>query len=330
MNKNTIPIFYTVDENYVPFFAVSLASLIEHSSKAFDYTVHVVYKGLKLETIRTLRKMSTDNVHIIFNDMEKKIKPYKKKLEEKCKLTKWPITIYFRIFIASMFQEYDKGIYIDSDTVVLDDIAKLYYTNLLGNLIGAVADKTVKVHPLLDYVENYVGVSHKRYINSGMLLLDMKKLREVQFDSHFLYLLTKYNFEVVAPDQDYINAMAAGNILFISPRWNSLAKDKSQVKNKLFMRRPRIAHYNFASKPWHYDNILYEEYFWKYANKSVYAKEIHNVKNKFTDAMKAKDRKVFEDLAGSCARLSENQMSFKHIFDNKIETRVGEKNDRGW
>ena len=35
-------------------------------------------------------------------------------------------TTYFRLFIAEMFPEIDKAIYIDSDTVVLGDIAQLY------------------------------------------------------------------------------------------------------------------------------------------------------------------------------------------------------------
>ena len=36
------------------------------------------------------------------------------------------LTIYFRLFIAELFPELDKAVYIDSDTVINDDIAKLY------------------------------------------------------------------------------------------------------------------------------------------------------------------------------------------------------------
>ena len=38
---------------------------------------------------------------------------------------KFTLTIYFRLFIAELFPELDKAVYIDSDTVINDDIAKL-------------------------------------------------------------------------------------------------------------------------------------------------------------------------------------------------------------
>lgn len=42
------------------------------------------------------------------------------------------LTIYFRLFLAQMFPQYDKGIYLDSDIVVPGDISQLYQTPLTG------------------------------------------------------------------------------------------------------------------------------------------------------------------------------------------------------
>ena len=46
-------------------------------------------------------------------------------------------TIFFRLFIPSMFPEYSKGIYLDSDIVVLGDISKLYRVDIENYLLGA-------------------------------------------------------------------------------------------------------------------------------------------------------------------------------------------------
>ena len=57
------------------------------------------------------------------------------------------------------------------------------------------------------YMEEAVGVSRYEYINSGVLLMNLNKLREKEFDKHFLNLLNTYHFDCIAPDQDYINAI---------------------------------------------------------------------------------------------------------------------------
>ena len=43
-------------------------------------------------------------------------------------------------------------------------------------------------------------------------------------------------------------------------------------------KKLKLIHYNLAYKPWHFDNILYQEYFWKYAEKTEFIKEIKEIK----------------------------------------------------
>jgi len=38
--KNIIPIFFAVDNNYAPFLAVSLQSMLEHASTDYFYEVY--------------------------------------------------------------------------------------------------------------------------------------------------------------------------------------------------------------------------------------------------------------------------------------------------
>ena len=46
-NKNVIPIFFAIDDGYIPFLAVSLQSLIENSKKENFYLIKIFVKSKK-------------------------------------------------------------------------------------------------------------------------------------------------------------------------------------------------------------------------------------------------------------------------------------------
>ena len=315
--KNVIPIFYTIDENYAPFFSVSLDSLIDHVSDNNVYHINVICEGLKEETIEILKNQETDNVKITITDIEDKITPIREKLSKQASKTHFPISVYFRMFIPLLYPEYDKGIYIDSDTILNDDIAKLYAYDLKDNLLGGIFDSSIIDIPIFsEYIEKADGVSRYDYINSGVLLINLKKMRDINFDNHFLYLLNKYDFEVVAPDQDYINAMCLGNILHLDEKWNVMpVEGKEEIDN------PSLIHYNLFLKPWHYD-APYDTYFWEYAEKSVFYEQIKGIKDNFTDEDKRKDKEIMEAMLNQAQRISENEVTFKSIFESGAESRL--------
>ena len=48
-NKNVIPIFFAIDDGYIPFLAVSLQSLIENSKKENFYLIKILYTNISEE-----------------------------------------------------------------------------------------------------------------------------------------------------------------------------------------------------------------------------------------------------------------------------------------
>ena len=83
-----------------------------------------------------------------------------------------------------MFPEYKKGLYLDSDIIVLGDISKLYNNDIQDNIIGACVDMSIQDVPeFLNYVENAVGIDRAKYVNSGVLLMNLEKMREEKFSS---------------------------------------------------------------------------------------------------------------------------------------------------
>ena len=48
-NRDELPIFFAVDDGYIPFLAVSLQSLIDNSSLEHYYVIKILYTNISIE-----------------------------------------------------------------------------------------------------------------------------------------------------------------------------------------------------------------------------------------------------------------------------------------
>ena len=51
----------------------------------------------------------------------------------------------------------------------------------------------------------------------------------------------------------------------------------------------KIVQYNLGFKPWFFDNVLYQEYFWKYAEKTEFYDIIREFRKSYTEEDKERD-----------------------------------------
>ena len=58
----------------------------------------------------------------------------------------------------------------------------------------------------------------------------------------------------------------------------------------------KLIHYKINWKPWHYDNVLYEDFFWNYAKKTYFYDTILKIKASYTEDLKERDSLAFENL----------------------------------
>ena len=93
--------------------------------------------------------------------------------------------IYYRLYAATFIPSAERLIYIDCDTLVVGDIEKLYNTDLKGMCIAAVPDGNAKKHT--------ERLKLERYINSGVLLMDLKAFREQHIEDEFTAYIRKYS-----------------------------------------------------------------------------------------------------------------------------------------
>lgn len=318
MNKVTIPIFYAIDDGYSKFVAVSIKSLIMNANNNYNYDINVIYENLSEENAKKLKSLETDNVKIILTEMNQNLSMITDKLGNRLREYTFTLTIFFRLFIPVMFPKYDKCIYIDADTVIPGDISRLYNEDLGNNYLGCIVDKsTIDNEILASYFEEVVGIPRDKYINSGVLLMNSKKLRELKIDEKFLDLYTKYGFDVIAPDQDYINSMCYGHIKYLSDIYDAMPNPNNKEAEK-----PVIIHYNLFLKPWQYENVQYYDYFWKYAKFTPYYDEILEIKNSYTDEDRKKDSEWMDLMVSRAESLVGTQNTLKNVFESGKETRL--------
>lgn len=289
-SKATIPIFFAIDDGYIPFLAVTLESLIEHSSVNNYYEIKILNINIAEENKKKIYKYKRKNIDIEFVNLSHYIDEIGHKLYTRDYYSK---TTYFRLFIPELYPQYDKVLYLDSDIVILSDIADLYNIDMGDNLIAATTDEAVQnVKAFQDYVEKVIGViDSKNYFNAGVLLMNLKELREFDFLNKFLYLLETVKFSV-AQDQDYLNRLCKGRVKILDGSW-----DKMPIGGKILKEKDlNLIHYNLVSKPWHFDGIAYEEYFWRYARKTEFIEKIKEIKANYTEEQKVKDMQTGDKL----------------------------------
>ena len=317
MNRE-IPIFFTIDNGYAPFLAVALNSAIKNSNKNRHYKAIVLHEGLSDENKKKLSSLQTDNFEIELTEMKANFEALDDRMSNRLRCDYFTLTIYFRLFIPAMFPQYDKGIYIDSDVVCTTDLGKLFDIEIGDNFIGACNDLSIAdIPPLVAYTENAVGVKKHEYINSGVLLMNLKKMRECDFEGHFLNLLNEYHFDSIAPDQDYLNAICNGKIYYLDESWDAMPNDK-----KPELIKTNVIHYNLFSKPWCYDNVQYSEQFWNYAKDSGYLSEIKAYKEAYSDEQKKADSECLELLVRRGMEIPENEITFKKMNESGVRIRL--------
>lgn len=300
--KNEIPIFFSTDDNYIPYLDVAVASLIENASKEYSYRIIVLNTGLNEENVKLVMKNEKPGFKIDFIDITDKLAGIKSRLKN---VYHFSLVTYYRLFIASLFPEYDKIIYIDCDLVVLGDISELYHTDIGDNIIGAATEQFVSNTPeFMIYANKAVGVDPADYVNAGVLLLNLDEFRKAEIENRFVELISKYDFDLLDPDQAYLNFLCCGKIYRLPNGWNKVPYPVACEGKK------NIVHYALYKKPWEYDDVVDGEHFWHYAKKSPFYDMICERKRNFTDADRAKKDAVAKEILEHALKIVASDCTF--------------------
>ena len=309
--KQEIPVFFAADDNYIPCLAVAVTSLIKNSSLNNNYRIIVLHTGMSEKGRNDIKSLETNNVKIDFEDLNPVVEKFESDLELRLR-DYYTTAIYYRMFIPSMFKQYDKAIYLDSDVLLLNDIADLYNMEINNKLLAVCPDSVVKYDSgiLKEYVKVNVGVEPQYYFNSGVLLMNLKELRNNNIEEKFKYILTNHNPETIAPDQDYLNLLCYGNVHFLGEEWNKMP----DLGEKVPVEKLSLIHYNMFRKPWHYKDVPYQEEFWKYANQTQFYDRLQQELETYTEEQRIKDINKAGLMSTNAKRIMDQGLKFTDVM----------------
>jgi lipopolysaccharide biosynthesis glycosyltransferase len=270
--KPIVPIVFAADNQFAPYCSVSIASLIANRDPQRQYALFILYHDMNAKNASLLESMATENVTIKCLNITRFV-------EEGLFYThgRMTITTYFRFFVGDVLPDYDKILYLDSDIIILRDIAELFDTDIGDRLLGGVctyrSDDSATL-AMSDYLKKQMNTTPYEYINAGILLINLKAFRAEGIRPKCIAYLRRHR-DLKWMDQDVLNAVCRGRIQYLSENWNMsqfyyeqdyrAGKDMSQV---------RIVHYLNRIKPWLEPMRLSHIFFYQYSALTPYMRQL--------------------------------------------------------
>lgn len=269
-----INIVFSVDNNYIEHFVVSLISLLENNLENTKLNIIVIDGGIEKKTQGFLSELADKyNAILSFekinNDMLNGVN-LEGHISE---------ATYYRIMIPELFPEnIKKVIYLDSDVLVRKDIMELWDTEIGDSVIGAIKLNEYNGYDKIDIPKD------APYFNAGVLVINLDKWREEQITRKAFEYIKRHPEKLIAHDQSILNYLLYGKWHQVDYKWNV----RTQIFSLDYLNAgfdnfesfeevkedPSIVHFTTASKPWHYlNNHPFKKEYFYYLDKTGYEYE---------------------------------------------------------
>ena len=229
-------VLYTCDNNYAWLMGISMISLFDNNKKMKHLTVYLLGENISNENKLILQKIASNyqrEIHII--DVPELDIP------EILVSRRWPLSAFTRLFSGQLLPEaIDKVLYLDCDTIISGSIQGLEDFSMDGATFCGVKDCIGKT-----YKKN-IGLSNETlYINAGVVLIDLQKLRNIPVSVWIYSYLKKYTSYINYADQDLLNGVFRERIGVLQPEYNVMTLAAVNTYEEIItLRKPT----NFYSK----------------------------------------------------------------------------------
>lgn len=243
------PIAFGTDKNFLLGCGIAITSIIKNNSQA-NISYHIFTDEIpdseraKFHALAKMYKVLIA-IYIITPDLSKL--PV---------TNNWTSAIYYRFIIFDYFVgKYERVLYLDSDIVCNNTLAELLSIDMQTHIAAVVPDATeewwFKKSKQLKCDNIKAG-----YFNSGVLLINLWVWGKEDISRKAINILQ--NKEIVSyityPDQDVLNILLSGNLLFLDKKYNNQFNLNHELKKGI---KPILSpdtvfiHYIGPTKPWH-------------------------------------------------------------------------------
>lgn len=206
-------VVYCCNDRYAEVFAVSLLSLCESNIKEKDLNIYLIENRLSVQSRKRLECLA-DNYQrkLNFISLENR-KASKQKLSLP---STYSVDTFSRLFMASLLPDnVERVIYIDCDTLVLENLRELWEFDLNGAYAGMVNDCENKSY------RRSLGLRESEiYYNAGVFVANLKLWRKHNVEDAFLCFINQCKGYIPVVDQGVLNTVLNGKIHTLPLKFN--------------------------------------------------------------------------------------------------------------
>lgn len=212
-------IVFNVNDKYVPFLCATMLSVMEHSEKG-HVRFHIFTNELSGSHRSYIEELvSVRNDKVSFYDVDVNLLkgfPIGKGTVN----PQYPYTGYLRLLIPEIIDTVvEKALYLDCDIVVIERLDLLWKTDISNYSVAAVDDYGTSGET---GIERLTGEHGYKYFNAGVLLLNVKRMRETHFFRNAQLWVKENANKVRFHDQDILNAVLYKERKSLDSKWNCM------------------------------------------------------------------------------------------------------------
>lgn len=286
-------IVYSSDNNYLKYVEVSIISLLENNSES-TVNIHLLCLDIKKNKKAIIQTLVSryKKAQILFYDIkESDFEQYKN-------VSTYPgITLpaYFRLHLSRILPDVDKVLYLDGNTVINNSLNNLFNYDISDYYLAGVPDINCRQ---FESVHKKYNLKDGSYINSGVVLFNLKKIRTESCDVRIDAFVEDNFNDVLFGDQDILNLFYANNIFVLPDIYN--AHGENYFSRNTY-KRPVIIHHvckawNMGTKTYYQHKYFkylrltsgafpsrFKEYYWRIKNNLLaFFKLLSNPKRTFS------------------------------------------------
>jgi len=120
---------------------------------------------------------------------------------------------YARLFLPELLPDLERVIWLDTDTLVLENLTSLWQIEMEDSLVAAVPDDFIQKEEISD-----TGSQLGQYFNSGVMVMNLGLWRTENLMSRVWDLISSPN--LIYEDQSVVNMICLNRVHLLNRKWN--------------------------------------------------------------------------------------------------------------
>ena len=195
-------VMYASDDNYAWLMGISMISLFENNKDSKEINVFLFGDNLSEKNQNKMTSIAEKYGRSCCHVDVAKINIPRVLMSER-----YPKSTFSRLFAYDLLpKEVEKLIYLDCDTIVMGSLEEMFNMDVSKKAFLVTKDCMGKAY------KRKIGLKDTdTYVNAGVMLMNMKRLREIPIVERMVAFVDKYSDAMTYADQEIVNGIFQGD-----------------------------------------------------------------------------------------------------------------------